>query len=116
MSTRLSDLFPGHVLETGHYEDDGWDAFCRDHTGGLNKLRSASLKEVKKDEAWRFRGDFFGYLRFLGYSNETDWINLTLNGYEHPTEFQERSMPLNLISDETLSQWYIQYHNHLGEN
>ena len=54
MSTKLSDLFPGHVLDTGHYEDDRWDAFCRDQTGGLNKLRSASLKEVKKDEAWRY--------------------------------------------------------------
>lgn len=113
MSDRLDRLMLG-IGHTTQYEDEGWLTFVRDHKiGAGNPLNRAQLHNVKKQDAVRFSGDFFGYMRLLGYGPECDWINLTINGMTHPSEFNETRQLLNLISGDVVREWYASYSGHL---
>lgn len=101
----------------GHpkYEHREWIAYLRDHVGMHIAENNAMPIEVKQDEAYRFEGDFFGYLRYLGYGPEGDWLHLRINHMKHPTEWKEGIRQIRLISDSLIQEWYAGWAEAMGK-
>lgn len=92
------------------YEDTRWLVFLRDHGGKDGVLKNAKPHVVDRFDAMRYRGNFFGYLKSLNHGEIGHWINMTINGLKHPTEFDERVQLVYLIDDYFLMEWHARYH------
>ena len=113
MGARLSERIMG-LVNAEPYEDEGFMVFIRDHKAEVrNRSTRVYPRNLTKSEAMRFDGDFFAYLRYLGYGPVTDWVNLIINGMSHPSEFRESRTFVQLIDEETIHEWYLRYKAHL---
>lgn len=105
----MENLF-GEV-DTYGYEDEKWLVFLRDH-GNTHKgmIKNAQPHAVDRQEAIRYRGNLFGYLKSIGCSEISHWINMKINGIDHPSEFDERVQLLHIVRDEFIYEWYGRFY------
>lgn len=102
MTTKLVDLC--RPVHENIFEDREWLLYLRDLIAMDVILKHCVPHEVKAIDAASFRGDFFGYLRWIGVEPICDWVHLEINGMKHPSEWDEtREVVIILPTDKFFS-------------
>lgn len=71
------------------------------HLTWIRKHPSTTSELVDVEQAYRFRGDLFGYLKIRGVNSDMAWVIMRVNEWNHPIEFDESVREI-LIPDESI--------------
>jgi len=82
-----------------------------DHMTWLRENHSEPLV-LRPDEAYQWRGDFFGLLSKKGVARQYHWLVMRLNQYTSPNEFIE-TIPAILVPNFSVIGKIAQSHNSL---
>lgn len=60
--------------------------------------------DIAPEKAYEFDGDFYGVCRTTGAAAEvtTHWVNMRLNGLEHPFEYSADMLRIRVVNPEAL--------------
>jgi hypothetical protein len=79
------------------FYNPGFRNVMEDHMEYL-RTRYSAVAILNPDEAYQWRGDFFGLLDGRGYNRKYHWIILRLNQYTSPLQFTEDTLAI-LVPD-----------------
>lgn len=69
------------------FYEAGFRTLIEDHLDFLRNLESTRLLRVEPGEAWRWRFNFYGLLKYKGIDQRYRWVILRVNGFDHPFQF-----------------------------
>jgi hypothetical protein len=97
----LTDL----MVDAGEdkFYDPAFRNVLEDHMTYLREQYS-TLVIINPDEAYQWRGDFFGLLDGRGYARKYHWIILRLNQYSSPVQFTEDTLAILVPNFTTIDQ------------
>lgn len=109
LSSRIS---PPPIL----WKDRAWRHVFEDHLPILKK--KAKPHEIKTALAREHRGNFYGYLRDIGFESRWHWYLLRINDLHDPSDFDENRNYIMLVEppfiEELEARYSLQYINGAG--
>lgn len=86
------------------YYSDIWRQTVEDHLDLLVTANNPTVIDVQPNDAYRYRGDLFGYLTHAGIGLEHHYLVARLNGYRDGSEFDENRTAIVVPSLETIER------------
>ncbi len=98
--------------------DREWRHIFEDHLPLLKK--HARVKPIDVALAHEHQGNFYGYLRDLGFEPRWHWYQLRINDLHDPSEFDENREFIFLVEppviEELEGKYLLEYQNEQGVN
>lgn len=96
------------------YDEPEWLLFVRDIIDQKVMIQHCVLHQVVALDAYAYRGDFFGYLRWVDADPICDQIHLEINGMKHPSEWTEDREAIMLLPPGKILELYTIYRQKLS--
>lgn len=86
------------------YYTEAWRQTVEDHVDLIRNATNNTIQEIAKNDAYRYRGDLFGLLTYLGIPIQYHYVVARINGMREGSELNEFTTELIIPNIEAIDK------------